>query len=217
MVLSKIIYCSSRLQRADIESLNQKNEQPKSMKIALLRNTLSSELAFNSQCAKGAWISLHPPSPPYSCTTSGTKFGGAYPLKYKFKKSLPDKFSLLRRFYCLNCQEVRAVGICKISQTVSWHHMREPKWALMQMEKRNKKRQTRLSQCVGGAQSKHRLLSSRSGILLEYYFWKLAVFTFEKKLQHPLPAQVKKWTNMQTYLYCKKKNKKRKLLKFYLL
>lgn len=105
---------------------------------------------------------------------------GPYPLKYKFKKSLPDKFSLLRHFYCLYCQEVRAVGICKISQRVSWHHMWKPKWALMQMEKRNKKRQTRLSQCVGGAQSKHRFLSCRSGILLEYYFWKLAVFAFEK-------------------------------------
>lgn len=179
------------------------------MKTALLRKTLSSEPAFNSQCAKGAWLSLHPPSPPYSCSTSGTKFGGAYPLKYKFKKSLPDKFSLLRHFYCLYCQEVRAVGICKISQTVSWHHMWEPKWALMQMEKRNKKRQTRLSQCVGGAQSKHRFLSCRSGILLEYYFWKLAVFVFEKnpatptsnskkKKKFPLP----KWTNMQTYQYC---------------
>lgn len=191
MVLSKIIYCSSRLQRADIESLNQKNEQPKSMKIALLRNTLSSELAFNSQCAKGAWISLHPPSPPYSCTTSGTKFGGAYPLKYKFKKSLPDKFSLLRRFYCLNCQEVRAVGICKISQTVSWHHMREPKWALMQMEKRNKKRQTRLSQCVGGAQSKHRLLFQIWNII-GILFLEVGSFHLWKKTATPTSSSSKK-------------------------
>lgn len=59
------------------------------------------------------------------------------------------------------------------------------------MEKRNKKkkRQIRLSQCVGGPQSKHRVLSPD----LEYY-WNIISGSWQilpmKNLQHPLPAKL---------------------------
>lgn len=166
--------------RIDAEGLNQKTQQPKSLKTGLFWET---HWALNQPLftiPKGAWLSLQKPYLPYSSSTLGTQFGGACPL---FLNSLPDKCIFLSRFYC---QEVRAVGICKISPFLDiTHESQNGLWR--KWKKGIKKRQTMLSQSVGGPQSKHRVLSPD----LEYYWniisggWQISP---SKNLQHPLSA-----------------------------
>lgn len=121
-----------------------------------------------------------------------------------FRVPCPICSSFLRPFYCICCQEVRVVGICKICQTVPLHIACEPKRALTQMEKRHKRSQARLSHCVGRAESKHRLLSPD----LEDD-WKIIPGTWRFSLwgnmKRPLPALEKLRVFIgitQIYQYC---------------